>query len=193
MKFDPIEICNYALVILSQSEFINSLEGELLKPYEVIISKVYKNVFDTCLSDLMPNFAIKEYNVTPDISGLYLLPTDCLRLISVNGDNRLTTNYNIKGKYIYPKYAIYHFSSPDDDIVNALKLEYITNDYKYLENATSIFCRYCSYSLAKEIAPALNANNLNQIIDEIEYLRVRILSNEDIDNNTVIYKTARIR
>jgi hypothetical protein len=181
MKFDIINISNYSLILLGQSGFITSLEGNTLKPYELIISKVYKNTFDSCLSEIMPNFAIKQISTKADLNNNYLIPSDCIKIISINNSISLESNYKIKGKYIYPRYSM------KDGVID---IEYITNDYDYLENADNDFCKYCSYCLAIEICQSLTGNLQlkGQLQNDMEILKINLLAKENINNETIIYK-----
>lgn len=184
MSFSKEEIANYALVLLGNTnDTITSLSGDrILKDNERIIAKVIDKIIDDCLCDILPNFAIKSIKIIKNTEDKLIIPTDCLKVLSINADTRLNQRWKIEGNEIIP---LIDFMESQ-----IIKLTYISNTTDIMQHATSGFCKYCSYSLAVECAQSLSGNlNLRSVLlNEKEHLRNVLLSRENIDNEcTVIY------
>jgi hypothetical protein len=179
-NFNKVYIANMALVRLGQNNFVNSLEGVLPKPEEKIINQVIDNVINRCLLNINPNFAFRTLTTMPNEQGEIALPSDCLRVVSVNG-NESTGAYRIIKDVIIP----IGFSPTKDQ---QTEIVYISNDMDYLQNATPQFVKFCSLVLASELCQAIAKDlQLKSIIDrEVDMERMSLLHNENIDNPTLI-------
>jgi hypothetical protein len=179
-NFNKVKIANMALVRIGQKALINSLEETTVKPNEKIIFEVFDYVVNGCLSEIKPNFAIKYVEIQPNEDQNYLLPSDCIRVMSIN-NNRDLGAYRIEGNFIYPR-GRYR------DV--PITLGYISNDLTSLQIATPLFVKYCSLVLAREIFFAIADNNnlqiLNQIEREINAERISLLHIENLNNPTEI-------
>lgn len=104
-----VDVCNMALDFIGQAQ-ISSIEAPT-RQSEIIVARHYDQVRRELLREWVWNFAYTlgtasldtDIEIPFDYKNAYLLPNDCVRFISMEGDSEIdrATDYQISGRHIY--------------------------------------------------------------------------------------------
>lgn len=142
----PVDICNIALDYFGERANVTSIELPKL-PTERILARHYDLVRRSLLREYVWNFARAETTLARtgdgglDFADRYLMPTDCLRIISIGDRVFPTVTYNLLNNEIYM----------DNGGSNSLQLRYVkdvTDVSKYDDLFTILFAT----QLAEKVA-----------------------------------------
>jgi hypothetical protein len=161
-----VDICNIALNNLGERGNVASIDVPE-SDNEVILARHYDLTREALLEEYLWNFARTETVLAQTSSGGadyingYLLPADCLRLISMGPRDFEIRDWNIEGRTILinpqNEVAFDPFSSPG----LALLLRYIKN-VTDVSQFSGLFCKILGIQLALDVSYAFN-NKSTQI------------------------------
>lgn len=165
----PSDICNIALDYFGERGDVSSIEIPE-KPNEVIMSRHYDLVRQSLLREFPWNFARAEATLARSGNGgldfidKFLMPSNCLRLLSIGLWHCRVEDYNIMGREIYVNRAI---TTPSTSTTNSLQIRYI-KDVTDISVMDSLFIRLFSLYLAAEVAYKFsNERNQAAMINEL--------------------------
>lgn len=163
------DICNIALDYFGERGDVSSIEIPE-KPNEVIMARHYDLVRQSLLREYTWNFARAEATLARtgdgglDYVDRFLLPTDCLRLISIGQWHCKIHDYNILGKEVYINRQVI---TPSSSSTNALQIRYI-KDVTNVADMDSLFIRLFALYLAAEVAYKFsNERNQAAMLNEL--------------------------
>lgn len=144
---NSVDICNLALDVLGQKPIASITNPQT--ETESVIARWYDQSREAVLQSHVWNFAKTEATIarsgTPggDFDDMYLLPTDCLRVLSVGGETELDqeTAFDIRGRHILV----------DNGGSNSLYIRYIRNEVDVVK-FPALFIEALSLKLAMNTA-----------------------------------------
>lgn len=141
------DICNQALIILGIEEEIRNIDQPTTR-WEKRCAMLYDKARRNSLNLMMPSFAITDTPeiINPDTQGKYPVPSDCLRVLKVNG---------VAGDKIH---ELNGFIKTDFPVSNYIEIEYL-KDIKSTGLFSPEFELVCSHELAIMLAPLTKDNS----------------------------------
>lgn len=148
----PVEVCNIALDYLGERADITSIEVPENRN-EVILARHYDLTRQNLLREYIWNFARTETTLARtgdgglDYADKFLLPSDCLRVISIGTRDYQIKDFNILGREIY----INGRGIGSQSSSNALQIRYV-KDEKDVTKFDSLFTKILALQLACNVS-----------------------------------------
>jgi hypothetical protein len=148
----PVDICNIALDYFGERADITSIETPE-NSNEVILARHYDLTRQNLLREYIWNFSRAETTLARtgdgglDYSDRFLMPSDCLRIISIGSVACQIRDYNILDREIYIN-PIFMQTTPT---TNALQLRYV-KDVTDVSKFDSLFTKLLGLQLAANIS-----------------------------------------
>lgn len=144
-----VEICNMALDYIGERADVTSIEVPE-KPNEVIMARHYDVTRQNLLREYLWNFARAEATLARigdgglDYKDRFLMPADCLRIISMGAALFEIKDYNIQGREI----LINGVTEPSS---NALQIRYMKDETE-VSKFDSLFIKILALQLALNVS-----------------------------------------